>query len=68
MGKESENEWIYVYVQLIYFVVHLKLTQLCKSGTLQQIYLFKKEKFPSACSSITHFERFSIKEAKKPRM
>ena len=25
MGKESEREWTYVYVQLIHFVVHLKL-------------------------------------------
>ena len=26
MGKESEKEWICVYVQLSNFVVHLKLT------------------------------------------
>ena len=32
-GKESEKEWTYVYVQLIHFVVHLKLTQHCKSTT-----------------------------------
>ena len=30
MGKESEKEWIYVYVELTHFVVHLKLTQDCK--------------------------------------
>ena len=27
-GKESEKEWIYVYVQLIDFAVCLKLTQI----------------------------------------
>ena len=31
--------WVYVYVQLIYFAVHLKLTQHCKSTILQ---IFKK--------------------------
>ena len=35
MGKESKKEWIYVYVQLIHFTVHLKLTQHCKSTILQ---------------------------------
>ena len=35
MGKESEKECIYVYVQLNHFVVHLKLTQHCKSTMLQ---------------------------------
>ena len=37
MGKESKKrkEWICVYVQLIHFVVHLRLTQHCKSITLQ---------------------------------
>ena len=43
MGKESEKEWIYVYVQLIYSDVHLKLTQLSKSTLLQQnllIYIY----------------------------
>ena len=34
-GKESEKEWIYVYVQLNHFAVHLKLTQHCKSTILQ---------------------------------
>ena len=28
MGKESEKEWIYVYVQLNHFAIYLKLTQL----------------------------------------
>ena len=28
---ESEMECIYLYVQLIYFAVHLKITPLCKS-------------------------------------
>ena len=36
MGKESEEEWICVYIQRIYFAVHLKLTQLCKSVILQR--------------------------------
>ena len=27
MRKESKKEWIYVYVQLIHFAVHLKQTQ-----------------------------------------
>ena len=37
MGKESKKrkECICVYVQLIHFVVHLRLTQHCKSITLQ---------------------------------
>ena len=34
MGKESEKEWIYVYVQLNHLAVHLKLTQHCKSARL----------------------------------
>ena len=35
MGKESEKEWIYVYVKLSHFVVHLKLAQYCKSTICQ---------------------------------
>ena len=35
MGKESEKEWIYVYVQLNHFAAHLKLTQHCKSTIFQ---------------------------------
>ena len=35
MGKESEKEWIHVYVELNHFAVHLKLTQHCKSTILQ---------------------------------
>ena len=31
MGKESEKEWIYIYIQLNHFAVHLKLLQHCKS-------------------------------------
>jgi len=31
MGKESEKEWLYVYVKLIHFVVQQKLTQHCES-------------------------------------
>ena len=38
MEKESEKEWIYVYAQLIRFVVHLKLTQNCKSAMLKKIF------------------------------
>ena len=35
IGKESEKEWIYAYVELIHFAVHLKLTQHCKSSIPQ---------------------------------
>ena len=35
MGIESKKEWIYVYVQLNHFAVHLKLTQHCKSTIFQ---------------------------------
>ena len=35
MGKEPEKEWTYVYVYLNHFAVYLKLTQHCKSTTLQ---------------------------------
>ena len=31
VGKESEKEWLYVYVKLIHFVVQQKLTQHCES-------------------------------------
>ena len=35
-GRESKKEeWIYMYVQLIHFVVQLRLTQHCKSIILQ---------------------------------
>ena len=44
MGKESEKEWIYVYVKLNHFAVHLKLIQHCKSTILQYKKLFKKNK------------------------
>ena len=30
MGKESEKEWIYVYVYLNHLAIHLKLMQHCK--------------------------------------
>ena len=36
MGKESEKEWIYVCVQLIYFALYLKLTHF-----LSQLYSYK---------------------------
>ena len=35
VGKESEKEWIHVYVYMIHFAGHLKLTQLCKLTILQ---------------------------------
>lgn len=35
MEKESEKEWICVYVQLNHFVVQQKLTHHCKSTTLR---------------------------------
>ena len=35
MGQESEKEWIYVYVELNHFAIHLRLTQYCKSTILQ---------------------------------
>ena len=41
MGKESKKEWIYVYVKLIYFDVHLKLTQHYKSAIYSN-NIFKK--------------------------
>ena len=27
IGKESKKQWIYVYVQLIHFTVHKKITE-----------------------------------------
>ena len=35
MGREFGGEWIHVYVRLNPFTVHLKLSQHCKSATLQ---------------------------------
>ena len=35
VGVESEKEWMYVYVWLIYLAVHLELTQCCESTILQ---------------------------------
>ena len=43
MGKESEKEWIYVYVYPIHLTAHLKLTQHCKS-TISNKKLFKKRR------------------------
>ena len=34
MGGEFGEEWIHVYVWLIPFAVHLKLSQHCQSATL----------------------------------
>ena len=44
MGKESEKEWIYVYVQLNHFAIHVKLTQHCKSTILQYKIKIKLKK------------------------
>ena len=44
MGKESEKEWIYVYVQLNHSATHLKLTQHCKSTIIQHKIKFRKIK------------------------
>ena len=41
MGKK---EWIYLYVWLIYFAVHLKLIQHYKSTIPQQNFLKKQKK------------------------
>lgn len=48
-GKESEKELIHVYVWLIHFAVHLKLSQHCKSTTFQRRIKikFKKVSFPN---------------------
>ena len=35
IGKESEKEWMYVYVWLNYLVIQQKLSQHCKSTVLQ---------------------------------
>ena len=35
LEKESEKEWICVYVEWIHFAVHLKSTQRCKSTICQ---------------------------------
>ena len=35
MGKESEEEYVYVYVWLNHYAVNLKPTQHCKSTILQ---------------------------------
>ena len=40
MGKNLKKVWICVYVELIHFVVHLKLTHY--KSTMLQLKLFKK--------------------------
>ena len=42
MGGRVKREGLYVYIELIHFAVHLKLTQHCKSTILQ--LKMKKEK------------------------
>ena len=44
MGKESKKEWINVYVWMVHFVVHLELTQHCKSTILQWNFKNKMKK------------------------
>ena len=44
MGKESEKEWIYIYVYLNHFAVHLKLTQHGKSVIPQYKIKIKKKR------------------------
>ena len=44
MGKESEKEWIYVYIKRNLFVVHLKLTQHCESTIPQYKIKIKFQK------------------------
>lgn len=41
MTKDSLKEWIYVYISLNHFAVHLQVTQHCKS-TVHQENLEKK--------------------------
>ena len=44
MGKDSEKEWIYVYMYNNHFAVHLKLLQHCKSTILQYKIKIKLKK------------------------
>ena len=45
VGRRSKREGIYVYIQLIYFVVQQKLTQHCKAIMFQyKINLIAKRK------------------------
>ena len=44
MEKESEKEWIHVYLSLIHFAVHLKLTQHCQSAIPQYKIKIKNNK------------------------
>ena len=44
MRKESEREYIYIYVKLSHFAVCLKLTQHCKSTVLQYKIKIKVKK------------------------
>ena len=55
MGKESENEWRYIYIYIIYtyicikmnhFPIHLKLTQHDKSTILQYKINIKLKYYP----------------------
>ena len=44
MGRKSKEEGIYVYMEVIDFVVQLKITQHCKATILQLIKKKKKRK------------------------
>ena len=49
MGKESEEEWIYVYVKLNLFAIHLKLTQDFKSTIFQYKIKIKEKRRVKEC-------------------
>ena len=44
VGKKSKKEWIYVYIQLIYFTILQELIKHCKATILQLKISLKKEK------------------------
>ena len=58
MGTESKKEYIIweqnlkecIYVELIHFAIHLKLTQCCKSTILQKNTFFKERNLFKALS------------------
>ena len=61
MGKESKKEWIYVYVYLNHFAVHLKLMEYCKST----IFLKRKNKEIVKCdkSALLNSEIYVVPKA-----
>ena len=69
MRKESEKEYIYVYVKLSHFAVCLKLTQHCKSTVLQYkitIKLKKNSILVLHFSSIQSFHIHYVSHLHKP--